>query len=215
MSKVNECKESNKDLRNFLKANDKYIDSLEGNVAFLQDLTDDLEDVIEEVEEENEELKLRLDGTYRGLKFHVKEKELLSEEIASLKLENILLSEEADHAVMQWELKADDLTDWCKYSRELEKDLESARVEILELKAAASKDFSDAMIAGQDSKDYDSLEDELKQSILRTRKSLVFMEFKKMYKKNPSISNSVVAEALGVSLETIIRLKCIMIAQQQ
>ena len=47
-------------------------------------------------------------------------------------------------------------------------------------------------------------------SILKTRKKLCFMKFKDMISKNPNIKNHVAAEELGVTLETIIKLKCLL-----
>lgn len=46
----------------------------------------------------------------------------------------------------------------------------------------------------------------------KTRKKLVFIQFKDMFKKNPNIKNHVAAKELGVTEETIIRLKCMLAA---
>ena len=59
-------------------------------------------------------------------------------------------------------------------------------------------------------KDKEVVMSEAELSVLRTRKKLCFMQFKDMLKKNPNIKNHVAAKELGVTEETIIKLKCML-----
>ena len=169
------------ELRDFLSATDKYIDTLEEE-------NDDLHFIVDDQDKANNELtKWVVKSIEKAKAFRL--------EIEALKKENMLLKEEEEHAVMQWELKADELTDMFKLAERLDKDLESARVEIIELKAAASKDFTETMIAGQ-----------------QEDKDNSYNEYIDLWYNNMSISNHKAAYILGVSVEDIIKYKCMRCA---
>ena len=89
--------------------------------------------------------------------------------------------------------KQDEITEWRRYARDLEDKLE---------RQSYLNSF----------KDKEVVMSEAELSVLRTRKKLCFMQFKDMLKKNPNIKNHVAAEELGVTLETIIKLKCLLAA---
>tara|TARA_R110000744_G_scaffold160137_1_gene276413 strand:+ start:321 stop:833 length:513 start_codon:yes stop_codon:yes gene_type:complete len=88
--------------------------------------------------------------------------------------------------------KQDEITEWRRYARELEDKLD--RIDYL-----------------NSFKDKEVVMSEAELSILKTRKKLCFMKFKEMISKNPNVKNHVAAEELGVTLETIVKLKCMLI----
>jgi chromosome segregation ATPase len=89
--------------------------------------------------------------------------------------------------------KQDEITEWRRYARELEDKLE---------RQSYLNSFKDKEVVMSDT--------EL--MVEKTRRKLCFIQFKDMLKKNPNIKNHVAAEELGVTLETIIKLKCLLAA---
>lgn len=190
MSKLNKYKEVNRELINFLDANDNYIDSLEDRVECLEGIVNDLDKENDNLTEYTEELE-------------------------------------------------DEAGEMFKYIEGLEFQLDQANAELTEMKTLAKKDFVDSMTDGQVSLDKkvsmsdkdindwntycnakpiskqqlidEAIDDAIQESI-KTRKKLTFMKFKEMLKKNPDISSHAAAEELGVTLETIIKLKCMLAA---
>ena len=127
--------------------------------------------------------------------------EKIEESIEQLEdeLENIhskkTLEQENEDLIALLEEQQDEIDDWYDYARELEGNLEELR----KFTAIGNR-----------------LEDELERieetelSILKTRKKLCFIQFKEMLKRNPNIKNYVAAEELGVTLETIVKLRCML-----
>ena len=88
--------------------------------------------------------------------------------------------------------KQDEITEWHRYARDLEDKLD--RIDYLNSFADKEVVMSEAEL-----------------SILKTRKKLCFIQFKEMLKKNPNVKNHVAAAELGVTLETIVKLRCMLI----
>ena len=103
------------------------------------------------------------------------------------------LEQENEDLISLLEEQRDEIDDWYDYAKELEDKLE---------RQSYLNSF----------KDKEVVMSEAELSVLRTRKKLCFMQFKDMLKKNPNIKNHVAAEELGVTLETIIKLKCLLAA---
>ena len=136
------------------------------------------------------------------------------------------LDKENDSLTEYTEELEDEMGEMSKYIEGLEFQLEQANAELIANKVAATKDFTDTMIAGQERKEYlgsfvdkkvvmseeemDEAVDYAIQKGIKRRKKLCFMQFKEMFKKNPNIKNHVAAKELGVTLETIVKLKCLL-----
>ena len=101
------------------------------------------------------------------------------------------LEQENEDLISLLEEQRDEIDDWYDYAKELEDKLE---------RQSYLSSF----------KDKEVVMSEAELSVLRTRKKLCFVQFKDMLKKNPNIKNHVAAEELGVTLETIIKLKCML-----
>lgn len=183
----NESKTITKEsFESFLTATDKYIDTLESGIECL-------EVMLEASEEENDELSWIVedqDETNNELMACVAG---LSRKSKAIIKENDALREDNDDLNIILQSKQDEIDDWHRYAEELEGKLE---------RQSYLNSFKDKEVVMSDT--------EL--MVEKTRKKLCFMQFKDMLKKNPNIKNHVAAEELGVTLETIIRLKCLIAA---
>ena len=105
------------------------------------------------------------------------------------------LEKENDELMSLLEEKQDEIDDWFDYAHELEDSINELQ-KFNEISKRLECELE--RIEGVEA------------SVARTKKTLVFIQFKEMYKKNPNIKNHVAAEELGVTLETIIKLKCML-----
>ena len=185
-SKVQDKSISKEDLENFLFATDRYIDCLEEE-------NEDLHFIVEDQDKTNNELtNWVVKSVDRAKKFRA--------EVDELKEDNDYLTEEVE------ELE-DQAGEMYKHIRSLEEALEEANAKLTANKVVADRQdylnsFADKEVVMSDTEI----------SILRTRKKLTFIAFKEMLKKNPNVKNHVAAKELGVTLETIIKLKCMLAA---
>ena len=185
-SKVQDKTISKEDLENFLFATDRYIDTLEEE-------NEELHWIVEDQDKSNNELtNWVVKSVERAKKFRV--------EVENLKEDNDYLTEEIE------ELE-DQAGEMYKHIRRLEEALEEANAKLTANKVAADREaYLNSFV------DKEVVMSDTELSALRTRKKLTFIAFKEMLKKNPNVKNHVAAKELGVTLETIIKLKCMLAA---
>jgi chromosome segregation ATPase len=185
-SKVQDKAVSKEDLENFLFATDRYIDCLEEENEELHWIVDDQD------KSNNELTNWVVKSVDRAKKFRA--------EVDELKEDNDYLTEEVE------ELE-DQAGEMYKHIRSLEEALEEANAKLTANKVVADRqDYLNSFV------DKEVVMSDTEISILRTRKKLTFIAFKEMLKKNPNVKNHVAAKELGVTLETIIKLKCMLAA---
>ena len=211
MSKENKYT-GKKQLRNFLKENDNYIDNLESGIECLEEIVESLDKendellwVVEDQDRTNTELIGKVAIVTNDAMGFVKEIDSLEEDNDYLTglLADAVEDNEDLNTILQ--SKQDEIDDWHRYAEELEEKLE---------RQSYLNSFKDKEVVMSKNELVDeSVEHAIEEGIKR-RKKLCFMAFKDMLKKNPNVKNHVAAEELGVTLETIIKLKCIVAGQE-
>jgi len=105
------------------------------------------------------------------------------------------LEKENEELLALLEEQQDEIDDWYDYAKELEENIEDIKM-FGEIEQRLKQELK--------------LIEEAEESAMRTKKKLCFIQFKDMLKKNPNIKNHVAAKELGVTEETIIKLKCML-----
>lgn len=185
-SKVQDTSITQEDLNNFLFATDRYIDTLEEE-------NEELHWIVKDQDETNNELMKCVAG--------------LSRKSKAIKKENEALREDNDSLTEYTEELEDQAGEMFKYIEGLEFQLEEANAKLIANNVDRDRqDYLNSFV------DKEVVMSDTELMVEKTRKKLCFMQFKDMLKKNPNIKNHVAAEELGVTLETIIKLKCLLAA---